>query len=759
MALIYVATNGNDATGTGTSAKPYRTIAAGIAASGTNGEIVVRAGTYSNEGGASGLAPKSGTTIRAETYPTLLGPIGDPRGLWTAAHSVIIDQGGNGTSKRGFYCAGKSNVTIIGFEIRNAFNGVEFGGSSDNNNWNTVRACHIYDCSDNGISTTSAMQLTIDGNQVHDCCPRASGRSNISVLRNRISAATLAGGYHVRITNNCSHHSMRSGGNSSDANGIIVDKMQHFPDMFAGMRVLVQGNYCWGSRGPGIKIMASRQVDVLDNTSYNNFRIKKPPYTGTGTSWGGDLVSQNSNKNTWRRNIGVATGIYGANSKSGGFANVGQSNGYEETWPLTGNTIQDNLFFGYDKDGSGGDKASTDFSTNESSAQGPSAETNKMGTALGLTSAAGIFVAPDANPPDFRVKVGSPAYNGVGGTQHIGAWKGTVVPVDPLLEKDTDPVMEILGDTIGTRSDGLPIYPVGATVRFKAGTYRNGPPTSVTHTVEWWNGSAYEAKTATVSGPSSGWYTFTAPSVSKQGGLHIKEVAVKGSVTLTTTSNWIDIAPQTITNTPPTNSVPPSISGTAAVGSTLSRSIGTWAGDPTPTHATQWKAGGANIAGATGASYTPVTADIGKVITVAVAGTNSEGTLTVTSAATAAVVDTRPPDDLTGLTRRMEAVEAKSGSQGNDITTLFGLVRDIDTALKNAVTTLGNRIGAVETETGGLPARVEELEAGLSDLQLVLGGFSDLEAAVYDIQQRIEDVERVVVRFASNGRLRLHPKA
>lgn len=88
----------------------------------------------------------------------------------------------------------------------------------------------------------------------------------------------------------------------------------------------------------------------------------------------------------------------------------------------------------------------------------------------------------------------------------------------------------------------------------------------------------------------------------------------------------------------PANTVAPSISGTAQVGATLTAADGTWTGTPTPTKTRQWMADDVAIDGETAATYVPVEADIGKVITVVVTGTNLMGTASVTSAATAAVI-------------------------------------------------------------------------------------------------------------------------
>lgn len=86
----------------------------------------------------------------------------------------------------------------------------------------------------------------------------------------------------------------------------------------------------------------------------------------------------------------------------------------------------------------------------------------------------------------------------------------------------------------------------------------------------------------------------------------------------------------------PANSVAPSVTGTAQVGQTLTAANGTWSGSPTLTR--QWRANGIDIHGATGGTYQPVVADIGRTITVAVRGVNASGEQTLVSAATTAVI-------------------------------------------------------------------------------------------------------------------------
>jgi hypothetical protein len=100
--------------------------------------------------------------------------------------------------------------------------------------------------------------------------------------------------------------------------------------------------------------------------------------------------------------------------------------------------------------------------------------------------------------------------------------------------------------------------------------------------------------------------------------------------------------PATLVTSPSVTSAP-AISGTAQQGLTLTASSGTWAGTTPMTYSYQWQrcdSGGAAcsaVAGATGAAYVPVSADLGKTMRVSVTATNSAGSATASSAATGAV--------------------------------------------------------------------------------------------------------------------------
>lgn len=98
----------------------------------------------------------------------------------------------------------------------------------------------------------------------------------------------------------------------------------------------------------------------------------------------------------------------------------------------------------------------------------------------------------------------------------------------------------------------------------------------------------------------------------------------------------------------PTNSAVPTITTADAVlevGSEMTSTDGTWAGTPAPTYAYQWEVsddgstGWTSISGATSSSYTLTSSEGGKYVRLAVTATNTAGTATAYSAASAFVAE------------------------------------------------------------------------------------------------------------------------
>src|SRR5579884_821244 len=94
--------------------------------------------------------------------------------------------------------------------------------------------------------------------------------------------------------------------------------------------------------------------------------------------------------------------------------------------------------------------------------------------------------------------------------------------------------------------------------------------------------------------------------------------------------------------TAPANTSPPTISGTAAVGQTLTAAPGSWNGTAPISYAYQWQSSSSgskwtNISSATAQTYTPTSSDLGDMLRVVVAASNSAGSETAASAPTAPV--------------------------------------------------------------------------------------------------------------------------
>jgi hypothetical protein len=131
-------------------------------------------------------------------------------------------------------------------------------------------------------------------------------------------------------------------------------------------------------------------------------------------------------------------------------------------------------------------------------------------------------------------------------------------------------------------------------------------------------------------------------------------------------------AAQARSQTAPSNSSLPTISGSTVVGQTLTASSGSWSGSPSPTFSYQWlrcdsSGGGCGaISGETGSGYVVASADVGHTIRVAVTATNTDGTSQATSNPTAVVTSTSAPQ------RTSDPSVSGSAVQGQTLTATSG---------------------------------------------------------------------------------------
>ena len=187
----------------------------------------------------------------------------------------------------------------------------------------------------------------------------------------------------------------------------------------------------------------------------------------------------------------------------------------------------------------------------------------------------------------------------------------------------------------------------GATLSTSTGTWSG---TSITYAYQWVRcgadgGLPDGSNCPSIPGATSSSFTLTAADIGKR--LRVQVTASNGAGTATATANPTVVVAQSTTTGPPRVIAEPSITGTAIQGRILVASVGTWAG-ATLSFAYQWVRCGADggfpdgsnctvVSGATSSSYTLAADDVGQRIRIRITASNSLGTQTAASNATAAI--------------------------------------------------------------------------------------------------------------------------
>ena len=188
---------------------------------------------------------------------------------------------------------------------------------------------------------------------------------------------------------------------------------------------------------------------------------------------------------------------------------------------------------------------------------------------------------------------------------------------------------------------------VGGTLTAGTGSWTN-TDSDVTYTYQWYRSDDGAGTNETaISGATSASYAPTTSDAHKN--LRVVVTASNSQGRTTETASSVRTA---VANTAPVNSVVPSITGTAAVGGTLSAGTGTWTDtdSDTVTYTYQWYratdaagTGETAITGATAATYALSSADAHKFVRVVVTANDANGSSTQTSAsARSGVANTAP---------------------------------------------------------------------------------------------------------------------
>ena len=204
----------------------------------------------------------------------------------------------------------------------------------------------------------------------------------------------------------------------------------------------------------------------------------------------------------------------------------------------------------------------------------------------------------------------------------------------------------------------------GSTLTAKPGTWKPKP----TLTYQWYRG------TSKIKGATKSTYKPTSSDCGKP--LTVKVTGKKGGYTTKTVTSKATkkVACSTFSSTPK-----PKISGTAAIGKTLTAKAGTWKPKPKLTY--QWYRGTSKIKGATKSTYKPVVADCGKSLSVKVTGKKATyKSVTTTSKATKKVAcpsfSATPTPTISGTATVGSKLTAKAGTWKPTATLAYQWMRD-----------------------------------------------------------------------------------
>lgn len=309
----YVATTGNDSTGTGTVTNPWRTM------QGANDSGVLQAGDAVNYADGTYTLSFQTNLTAGGTTNSLLGFVVhraiNPRGAVIRASGSMNDM----IQIQGNY------IILDGFEIDGANEGltsspVTMGsGAVCYGHHNLVLNCLAHDCGGGGIAANYRDWYTFDSNVVHDCCKfNGFNTSGLSVYEpgqavyTPSAADIAAGSRHIVFTNNISYSNAVTyiSGGHTDGNGIIFDDFLNAqgnnPYVSTGTaypyEAYAHGNTCFSNGGRGIHVFSSCGTLVDGNTCYDNVIDNVLPGTERG-----DLSNVDSTNTVWTNNRATTT--------------------------------------------------------------------------------------------------------------------------------------------------------------------------------------------------------------------------------------------------------------------------------------------------------------------------------------------------------------------------------------------------------------------------------------------------------------------
>jgi hypothetical protein len=237
------------------------------------------------------------------------------------------------------------------------------------------------------------------------------------------------------------------------------------------------------------------------------------------------------------------------------------------------------------------------------------------------------------------------------------------------------------------------------------GTWTGAP---TLYTYQWLDCNTAGERCSNVSGAQTSTHTLAATDLGHTMRVIVTATNAVGSTPADSAATAVVPDPKVI---PPANSALPSITGTAKQGQVLTASKGTWSGSPT-TYAYQWQDCDSkgnnctNTSGATSATHTLTSADVGHTVRVVVTAANAGGSIPATSAATA-LVPVPPANSvvpaITGTITQGQVLTASKGTWTGSPTSYTYQWQDCDSTANNctsisAATSTTHTLGSGDVE-------------------------------------------------------------
>jgi hypothetical protein len=259
------------------------------------------------------------------------------------------------------------------------------------------------------------------------------------------------------------------------------------------------------------------------------------------------------------------------------------------------------------------------------------------------------------------------------------------ISVDGAVASTTSPPVNISPPTVsGTAQEG-------ATLTADAGSWGGTAP--IAYAYQWRRCDTSGAGCSDIAGASDPTYAVTSSDVGST--LRVSVTATNSFGSSTASSN-----PTTVVQAAsmaPTNTSPPTISGTAQEGQVLNALPGGWNGTQPITYTYQWQrcdTSGANcaaIAGATSAAYLVTSTDVGTTLRVGVVASNAVGSAVSISSATAVV---QASTSQAGLVALWHMDESSGSSMGDAIAGHTGTLHSVSLGLPGFTGTAYGFVGS-----------------------------------------------------------------